>query len=47
MKKNKITNKFIAKKAKVSTASVSYVLNNTPNSGIPERTKNRITQINT
>lgn len=42
MPKKKVNRKFIAEKAKVSTATVSYVLNNIPNSRIGENTKKRV-----
>lgn len=45
MKRSNITIKFIAEKARVSTASVSYVLNNIPHSRVTEKTKKKILSI--
>lgn len=42
MKNTTITRKFIAKKADVSTATVSYVLNKIPHSRISEKTQKRV-----
>ncbi|MGP8330648.1 MAG: LacI family DNA-binding transcriptional regulator, partial [Methanosarcinaceae archaeon] len=45
MKKIKVNRKFIAQKANVSTATVSYVLNDIPNSRVGKKTKKRVMEI--